>query len=142
MEHSLEVQLPFLQAILDDFTMLPLVAGSASAEQVADVLGKVWTDKQTLLLVSSDLSHYEDYETARRIDAATATAILQRTPRLTGAQACGAVPINGLLQLARDRDLVVAEISRCNSGDTAGDRARVVGYGAFVAHAAQPSTSA
>jgi AmmeMemoRadiSam system protein B len=142
MEHCLEVQLPFLQAILDEFTILPLVAGSASAQHVADILTRIPPDPETLLLVSSDLSHYEDYESARRIDADTTTMILKRDPRLTGTQACGAVPINGLLQLAGERDLLVSEIARCNSGDTAGDRARVVGYGAFVAHAAQPATSA
>jgi AmmeMemoRadiSam system protein B len=142
MEHSLEVQLPFLQSILADFTLVPLVAGSAEAQYVANVLSRIWLDEQTLLLVSSDLSHYENYATARELDAATAAAILARKPNLSGAQACGAVPINGLLQLARERDLMLAEIARCNSGDTAGDHDRVVGYGAFAAHGAQLSASA
>jgi MEMO1 family protein len=142
MEHALEVQLPFLQCVLGDFTLLPLVAGSATPEHVARALARVCTDEQTLLVVSSDLSHYEAYDTAQRLDGATAAAILNKEARLTGAQACGAVPINGLLHLARERELTVAELARCNSGDTAGDRNRVVGYGAFAAHVAQSAASA
>jgi AmmeMemoRadiSam system protein B len=84
--------------------------------------------------VSSDLSHYHTYEQARRIDAATSTSILRREPTLVGEQACGAVGINGLLYLAGRHNLTVSEIARCNSGDTAGDRSRVVGYGAFAIH--------
>ena len=90
--------------------------------------------RATLVLVSSDLSHYHTYEQARQIDAATSAAILRREPTLAGEQACGAVGINGLLHLAGQRQLPVSEIARCNSGDTAGDRSRVVGYGAFAVH--------
>ena len=86
------------------------------------------------MLVSSDLSHYHTYEQARQIDAVTSTSILRREPTLVGEQACGSVGINGLLYLAGQRDLAVSQIARCNSGDTAGDRSRVVGYGAFAVH--------
>ena len=133
-EHSLEVQLPFLQLLFDDFTLLPLVLGSIAPEHVAAALAKVWGDAATLVLVSSDLSHYHTYTQARQIDASTSAAILRRETTLAGEQACGAVGINGLLYLAGQRQLPVAEIARCNSGDTAGDRARVVGYGAFAVH--------
>jgi len=133
-EHCLEVQLPFLQLLFDDFTLLPVVLGAVAPEQVAAALAQVWGDAATLVLVSSDLSHYHSYTQARQIDAATIAAILRRETTLAGEQACGAVGINGLLHLASQRQLPVAEIARCNSGDTAGDRARVVGYGAFAIH--------
>jgi MEMO1 family protein len=133
-EHCLEVQLPFLQMLFDDFTLLPLVIGSATPEHVAAALAQAWGDASTLVLVSSDLSHYHTYEQARQIDAATSAAILRRDATLAGEQACGAVAINGLLYLAGQRQLPVSEIARCNSGDTAGDRSRVVGYGAYAVH--------
>jgi AmmeMemoRadiSam system protein B len=133
-EHCLEVQLPFLQLLFDDFTLLPLVLGSVAPEHVAAALAQVWGDAATLVLVSSDLSHYHTYSQALQIDAATTAAILRRETTLAGEQACGAVGINGLLYLANQRQLPIAEIARCNSGDTAGDRARVVGYGAFAVH--------
>jgi len=133
-EHCLEVQLPFLQMLFDHFTLLPLVIGAAAPEQVAATLAHAWGDASTLVLVSSDLSHYHTYEQARHIDAATTASILKREPTLAGEQACGAVGINGLLYLAGKRELPVSEIARCNSGDTAGDRSRVVGYGAFAVH--------
>lgn len=133
-EHCLEVQLPFLQMLFDDFTLLPLVLGSIAPEDVAATLAQVWGDAATLVLVSSDLSHYHPYEQARQIDSATSAAILRRESTLEGEQACGAVGINGLLHLAGQRRLAVSEIARCNSGDTAGDRSRVVGYGAFAIH--------
>src|SRR5262245_24092424 len=133
-EHSLEVQLPFLQLLFDDFTLLPLVLGSVSPEHVAAALANVWGDSATLVLVSSDLSHYHAYAQAQQIDAATSAAILRRETTLAGDQACGAVGINGLLYLAGQRQLPISEIARCNSGDTAGDRSRVVGYGAFAVH--------
>jgi len=133
-EHSLEVQLPFLQLLFDDFTLLPLVLGSVAPEHVAAALTKVWGDAGTLVLVSSDLSHYHAYTQAQQIDAATSAAILRRETTLAGEQACGAVGINGLLYLAGQRQLPISEIARCNSGDTAGDRSRVVGYGAFAVH--------
>jgi AmmeMemoRadiSam system protein B len=133
-EHSLEVQLPFLQLLFDEFTLLPLVLGSVAPEQVAAALASVWGDSSTLVLVSSDLSHYHAYTQAQQIDAATSAAILRRETTLAGEQACGAVGINGLLYLASQRQLPISEIARCNSGDTAGDRSRVVGYGAFAVH--------
>lgn len=133
-EHSLEVQLPFLQVLFDDFTLLPVALGSIAPEHVAAGLAQVWGDASTLVLVSSDLSHYHNYQEARQIDAATSAAILRREPTLAGEQACGAVGINGLLCLAGQRQLAIDEIARCNSGDTAGDRSRVVGYGAYAVH--------
>jgi MEMO1 family protein len=133
-EHCLEVQLPFLQMLFDEFTLLPLVLGSIAPERVAAALGEVWGDASTLILVSSDLSHYHTYEQARQIDGATSESILRREATLIGEQACGSVGINGLLYLAGQRGLAVSQIARCNSGDTAGDRSRVVGYGAFAVH--------
>lgn len=133
-EHCLEVQLPFLQTLFDELTLLPLVLGSIAPAQVAAALSDVWGDDQTLVLVSSDLSHYRTYESARQIDAATSASILRRETALAGEQACGAAGINGLMYLAAERSLDVTEIARCNSGDTAGDKSRVVGYGAFAVH--------
>jgi AmmeMemoRadiSam system protein B len=139
LEHSLEVQLPFLQTLFDEFTLLPIVLGEASPTYVASLLRDVWGGAETLVLASSDLSHYHAYDDAQRIDAATSAAILRYEANLSGDQACGAVAINGLLQLSHARRLPIAQIARCNSGDTAGDRARVVGYGAFaIQEAAQP----
>jgi hypothetical protein len=117
-----------------DFTLLPIVIGSAAPAHVGATLAHVWGDSSTLVLVSSDLSHYHAYEQAQHIDAATTASILRREPTLAGEQACGAVGINGLLYLAGERKLPVSQIARCNSGDTAGDRSRVVGYGAFAVH--------
>ena len=133
-EHSLEVQLPFLQLLFDDVSLLPLALGSASPQSVAAALAEVWGGEETLVLVSSDLSHYLPYHQARELDAQTIAAILRYDATLTGEQACGCVGINGLSFLARERRLGIAEIARCNSGDTAGDRVRVVGYGAFALH--------
>lgn len=138
-EHSLEVQLPFLQMLLDDFSLLPLALGSVSPPAVARVLADVWGNEETLVLVSSDLSHYLSYEAARETDASTVDAILRYDTNLTGEQACGCTGINGLSYVARQRGLSIAEIARCNSGDTAGDRYRVVGYGAFRLH--EPATA-
>lgn len=138
-EHSLEVQLPFLQMLLEDFTLLPLALGSASAPAVASALAEVWGGDETLVLVSSDLSHYLPYDAAREVDSETIDSILRLDTHLTGEQACGCTGINGLSYLARQRGLSIAEIARCNSGDTAGDRHRVVGYGAFRLH--EPSIS-
>lgn len=136
LEHSLEVQLPFLQLAFNGFTLVPIVVGNASAQQVAGILDAVWGDTETLVLASSDLSHYHTYRAAQRIDAQTSSAILNRQANLTGEQACGAVAINGLLHCARERDLKVTELARCNSGDTAGDKDRVVGYGAYALYEA------
>jgi AmmeMemoRadiSam system protein B len=133
-EHCLEVQLPFLQTVLGEFALIPIVLGDANSQEVARILAAC-ADDSTLILASSDLSHYHTYNTAQRIDAATIASILRRETMLTGDQACGAVAINGLNQFARDTSLQPEEIAHCNSGDTAGDRARVVGYASFAFHA-------
>jgi len=131
-EHCLEVQLPFLQAVLGDFTLVPVVVGDANAQDVARIIAACANDASTLILASSDLSHYHPYADAQRIDASTINAILRLDTHLLGDQACGAVAINGLNQFARDHSMAALEIAHCNSGDTAGDRARVVGYASFA----------
>lgn len=132
LEHSLEVQLPFLQAVLDDFTLLPLAVGDATMEEVSQVLDRVWGGPETLIVVSSDLSHYHAYALAQRLDSATAEQILALTPLSSHEQACGATPVNGLLSCAKKHGLVPHLLDLRNSGDTAGDKSRVVGYGAFA----------
>ena len=131
-EHSLEVQLPFLQRVLDDFTLLPLVVGDASAEEVAEVLRAVWGGPETLIVISSDLSHYLPYSTASRVDRATVAQILNGDPTLTHDHACGATPVNGLLTALRGLNLEADVVDLRNSGDTAGDLDRVVGYVAVL----------
>ncbi len=133
-EHSLEVQLPFLQTVLgEDFSLVPLVVGEAHAKEVAEVLERLWGGPETLLVISSDLSHYQDYETARRLDSATSAAIEQLDAQaLNYQQACGRNPVSGLLVAARHHHLQVKTLDLRNSGDTAGGRDRVVGYGAYV----------
>jgi AmmeMemoRadiSam system protein B len=133
-EHSLEVELPFLQALLGEFEVVPLVAGEAGGDEVAEVLERLWGGPETLIVISSDLSHYLPYEAAQRVDRETADEILALGGPLHSRQACGAVPINGLLEAARRRDLVPELLDLRNSGDTAGDASRVVGYGAFAFH--------
>ncbi len=131
-EHSLEVQLPFLQTVLGDFKLIPLVVGDANPDEVAEVLEKLWGGEDTVIVISSDLSHYHDYETARTLDAATSHAIEQLRPDdIQYDQACGRNPINGLLVAARHHHLDVVTLDLRNSGDTAGPRNRVVGYGAY-----------
>jgi AmmeMemoRadiSam system protein B len=132
-EHSLEVQLPFLQVVLDSFTLVPLAVGDAEPAHVAEVLDLLWGDEETLIVVSSDLSHYRSYAAAAVIDAETARAIeqLDEAP-LDGEHACGCHPIRGLLHAARRRGLQVVPLDRRTSGDTAGDKRRVVGYGAWA----------
>ena len=133
LEHCLEVQLPFLQEALGDFTVVPIVAGEATAAQVAEVLDLLWGGPETLIVVSSDLSHYYDYETARRLDGKTSRAIEDLRPEAIGhEQACGRVPITGLLVVARRRGLTAETLDLRNSGDTAGPRTEVVGYGAYA----------
>ncbi|MDH2915834.1 MAG: AmmeMemoRadiSam system protein B [Gallionella sp.] len=131
-EHSLEVQLPFLQIVLGDFTLLPLVVGMASADEVAEVLENVWGGDETLIVVSSDLSHYLPYIAARTIDRQTTEIILELQQLPSHEEACGATPINGLLLAARKHHLTPHLLDLRNSGDTAGSRDRVVGYAAFV----------
>jgi AmmeMemoRadiSam system protein B len=141
-EHCLEVQLPFLQCVLERFSMLPLVVGSAAAAQVAEVIDLVWNGPSTLVVVSSDLSHYYDYATAQRLDQDTARAIERLDAgALDSESACGRVPIRGLLLAARARGLRATTLDLRSSGDTAGPRTRVVGYGAFAFDADAPSSS-
>ncbi len=130
-EHSLEVHLPFLQRILGQFQLLPLVVGDAPPEQVAAVIEALWGGPETLLLISSDLSHFLDYDTARARDANTASRIEALETNLRSEEACGCRPLNGLLSVLKQRRLTLQRLAMNNSGDTAGDRDRVVGYGAW-----------
>ena len=130
-EHSLEVHLPFLQRVLDDFTLVPLAVGHASPQAVAEVLDLLWGGPETLIVISSDLSHFLPYAAANQVDRDTCQHILQLDTHIRPEQACGAYPVNGLLLAAHQRGLVPQLIHRCNSGDTAGDKQRVVGYAAF-----------
>ena len=133
-EHSLEVQLPFLQVVLEDFDILPITVGFTPSEQVAQAIDAVWGGSDTLVLVSSDLSHYHTWSEARQLDEATTRAIVELRSDLPDEQACGACAINGLMQVARRRGLTVEVLDQRNSGDTAGDRSRVVGYGSYALH--------
>jgi len=131
-EHSLEVHLPFLQGMLDAFAVVPLVVGDASDAEVADVIERLWGGEETLIVVSSDLSHYHPYAEARAIDAGTAQRIARLEAVPDHQHACGATPVNGLLIAARRHGLTPTLLDLRNSGDTAGDRSRVVGYAAFA----------
>lgn len=131
-EHSLEVQLPFLQLALDDFKLVPLAVGDATPAEVAQVLALLWGGPETLIVVSSDLSHFLPYEEAQVMDQETVLRILNLSSTLTHQQACGGTPINGLLLAARQHGLQAHLLGACNSGDTAGDKRRVVGYAAFA----------
>ena len=131
-EHSLEVHLPFLQKVLGDFRLVPLAVGDASPEEVSEVLEHLWDGEETLIVISSDLSHYLPYDEAQLIDKATVQNILDLTYPLQHDQACGATPINGLLHLSRKKGLRPHLLDLRNSGDTAGDKAQVVGYCAFA----------
>jgi AmmeMemoRadiSam system protein B len=132
-EHSLEVQLPFLQAVLRNFTIVPLVAGAATYDEVRAVLERLWDGAETLIVISSDLSHYHDYARAQRLDADTAAAILALDAEaISEDRACGRLPIGGLLKVARRNGLTPTMVDLRNSGDTAGPRSHVVGYGSFL----------
>ncbi|MDJ0749009.1 MAG: AmmeMemoRadiSam system protein B [Woeseiaceae bacterium] len=131
-EHSLEVHLPFLQTVLDDFRLVPIVVGTCPADEVQAVLELLWGGDETLIVASSDLSHFHSYDEARQIDAHTTTRIEARETTLRGEEACGAYVLNGLMQAASTRGLKVRTLDVRNSGDTAGDRLRVVGYGAYA----------
>jgi MEMO1 family protein len=131
-EHALEVQLPFLQRALGKFSLVPLAVGAATPSEVAEVIEKLWGGDETLIVVSSDLSHYHSYDEARTIDQGTARAILNFSTDIDHDQACGATPVAGLLVAARHRGLNVELLDLRNSGDTAGGRGRVVGYGSFA----------
>jgi MEMO1 family protein len=133
MEHSLEVQLPFLQEALGDFSLVPIAVGDASPGEVAEVIDALWGGPETLILISSDLSHYHDYATARALDEETSRNIEALRPEaILYGHACGRNPINGLLVSARRRGMTGETIDLRSSGDTAGPRDQVVGYGAYV----------
>jgi AmmeMemoRadiSam system protein B len=132
-EHSLEVELPFLQVVLRAFALVPLVVGEAGDGEVAEVIEQLWDGEETRFVISSDLSHYLDYATARKLDSATARAIENLSPDDIGEdQACGRIPIRGFLRAARERGLRARTLDLRNSGDTAGPRHQVVGYGAWA----------
>jgi AmmeMemoRadiSam system protein B len=132
-EHALEVELPFLQMALVSFKIVPLVVGDAEPRDVAEVLRRLWDGPETLIVVSSDLSHYHDYETARRLDVATAAAIERGDwASLDPNQACGCLAISGLLIETVNRGFAAQRLALSSSGDTAGSHDSVVGYGAWL----------
>lgn len=131
-EHSLEVQLPFLQSVLDDFKLVPFAVGDATPEEVAEVIEALWGGPETVIVVSSDLSHFLPYSVATEVDKSTVKNILNMQGYLTHHQACGGTPVNGLILAARKHHLHPTLLDLCNSGDTAGDKNRVVGYAAFA----------
>ncbi|MHB8667034.1 MAG: AmmeMemoRadiSam system protein B [Burkholderiales bacterium] len=131
-EHALEVQLPFLQRVLGAFSLVPLAVGAATAAQVAEVIDELWGGEETLIVISSDLSHYHGYDEARAIDQGTARTILELSSDIDHEQACGATPVAGMLLAARRHGLIAELLDLRNSGDTAGSRDRVVGYGSFA----------
>lgn len=133
-EHSLEVQLPFLQTVLGHFSLVPVVVGNCDPEPVAAVLDALWGGAETLIVVSTDLSHFLGYEEACATDSLTCDRLLARDSALTGEEACGARALNGLMRSRHCRELAIEMLDLRNSGDTAGDRSRVVGYGAFILH--------
>jgi AmmeMemoRadiSam system protein B/AmmeMemoRadiSam system protein A len=131
LEHSLEVQLPFLQEVLGDFALVPFAVGAAEVDEVAQVLQRLWGAAETVVVVSTDMSHYHAYEQARAIDGATIERIASFAADIDHEQACGATPLNGLLRFSRQKNLSLKLLSACNSGDTAGGKDRVVGYSSF-----------
>ncbi len=132
-EHSLEVQLPFLQVALGDFALVPFSVGQATPGEVAEVLDLLWGGPETLVVISTDLSHFHDYDTARELDAETSRRIeALRADDLDAERACGCVPLSGILTVARRRSLEVRTLDVRNSGDTAGSRNEVVGYGSYA----------
>ena len=132
-EHSLEVQLPFLQSVLDDFKIVPIVAGNASPQLVEKVISTLWGGPETLIVISSDLSHYHDYHTAQQLDHNTSQAIVELNIDAVDSQhACGCVGIRGLLAFAQHHPLDASILDVRNSGNTAGDKESVVGYGAYL----------
>jgi MEMO1 family protein len=140
LEHSLEVQLPFLQQTLGSFSLVPFAVGMASVEEVAQVIERLWGGPETLVVISTDLSHYHAYNDARRIDGETISRIAAFATDLDHEEACGATPLNGLLLIAKKKRLSMQLLAACNSGDTAGGRDRVVGYSSFgLYEGAQPS---
>ncbi len=132
-EHAIEVMLPFLQRILDEFSIVPLIVGEVPPEQAHEILRTLWGGPETLIIISSDLSHFLPYDEAQRQDLHTACAIEQlKGEAISRDGACGRHPLKGLIACARKRDLRLTRLDLCNSGDTAGDKSRVVGYGAWA----------
>lgn len=131
-EHSLEVELPFLQTVLSDFVLVPILSGLCDPGEIAQVLRAVWYGPETLIVISSDLSHYRPYEIARSEDQDTIGQILSGQSSILPDQACGALPIDGFLQVARERSLRGQLLDYRNSGDTSGNKDRVVGYASIV----------
>lgn len=133
-EHCLEVHLPFLQTVLSDFSIVPLVVGDVSAPIVAGLIETLWQDDETFIIVSTDLSHFLPYEKAQIKDKETNEYIVALNAQLDGEQACGSRPLNGFLQTCQKKQLTITNVDLRNSGDTAGSKDRVVGYGAYVVH--------
>lgn len=132
-EHSLEVQLPFLQEVLNEFSLIPLVVGDAERHEVAEVINKLWSDEHTLIVISTDLSHFHNYNEAKQLDSATSDAIVNlKSDLIDYEDACGRNGLKGMLTVAEEKNLSVKLLDLRNSGDTAGDKGRVVGYGAYV----------
>ena len=133
-EHSLEVQLPFLQKVLGSFALVPFAVGTASVAEVTEVIERLWGGPETLIVISTDLSHYHSYDEAKAIDGATLERVAGFATDLDHEEACGATPLNGLLAAAKKRGMSIRRLAACNSGDTAGGKGQVVGYGAFALH--------
>ena len=133
-EHALEVQLPFLQRQLGEFSLAPFAVGDASVREVAEVIERLWGGPETLIVISTDMSHYHPYAQARAIDGATLERIGSFATDVHHEEACGATPLNGFLALAKARNMSIRLLAACNSGDTAGGRGQVVGYSAFALH--------
>jgi len=132
-EHSIEVQLPFLQAVLNEFSIVPLIVGESTPSEVSGVIEKWWNDDKTLILVSTDLSHFLDYDIAKTTDSRTDEYIRRFDHGCIGPeQACGYASLNGVLHLARERKAKIERLMLCNSGDTAGPRDHVVGYASYA----------
>jgi AmmeMemoRadiSam system protein B len=134
-EHAIEVELPFLQLVLQTFTLVPLLVGDADPKEVAEAIGRLWGGPETIIVISSDLSHFHDYRTAQRLDLETAAAIEQGDwEQIRPLHACGSLAIAGLLQKAAVHGLTARRVGLCNSGDMRGPQERVVGYGAWAFH--------
>lgn len=133
-EHSLEVQLPFLQQVLGEFSLVPLVVGAADVDTIEAVIANFWDQPETVIVVSSDLSHFHSYTDAQNIDWNTTQRIERLDHTIIGEEACGCYPLNGLLKLVKRKGLSVDTLDVRNSGDTAGTKDRVVGYGSYVVH--------
>ncbi len=142
-EHSIEVQLPFLQQVLEEFVLLPFVTSGASYEQAALLINHFWGGDETLVIISTDLSHYHDYDTAYTLDNSAVDSVLRLQPEeISETQACGQILLGGLLQVARQKSMEVEKIAQINSGDVSGDKSRVVGYAAFTMYETQPFSQA